>query len=62
MQSDHLHGHPVDLDGVTLHEEFTKMRIRVARRVSTKLVPLHEDDERGTEFKVVSFDRRVHNR
>jgi len=30
--------------------------------VSAELVLLHEGDERGTELKVVSFDRRVHNR
>ena len=61
-QANGIGGHPVQLDGVTLRKEFAKMCIGVVRRVSTNLVPLHEGDECGIKFEVVSFDRWFHNR
>ena len=53
---------PVEFDGVTLRKEFAKVHVGVIRGVTAEMVPLHEGDERGTEFEVVGFDRRVHNR
>jgi len=36
--------------------------VGVVRGVLAELVPLHEGDDRRTEFEVVGFDCRVHNR
>jgi len=54
-------GHPIKLDGVTLHKEFAKLHIGVVQGMLAELISLHKGDNGGAELEVVGLHRRTNN-
>ena len=46
---------PIEFNSVAICKKFTKIHIRVVRRVSAKLVSLYKGDKGGAELEVVSL-------